>query len=104
MSWGSRFFYPVVPLLLLPAFIVPSHDPLRPKWARVVVFASFAMAFGGVIQRVRMGPPVWWLGDAALTGVALLLFVPLVALSLRIVRELRSSPHAGADADAEEAH
>jgi len=80
IAWGSRFLYPVVPLLLLPVFMVPEHAPLRAWWAWLLVAGSVPLQLHGVCQ--RSAAPVWWMAHPT-PAVAL---VPLVLLGLALWR------------------
>lgn len=86
MSWGNRFLYLAVPWLLLPAFVTPDHDPVRSRWARMLLVASGAVALAGILQRVRLGPPVWWIDDPVRMAVAVVLAGGLVAVAVRLRR------------------
>lgn len=85
IAWGSRFLFPVVPLLVLSAFI-GREDPLRPWWARAVVAASVVSGVAGVVQRARLGPPTWWIDDGTRTWVAIGMAAVLVALAVDLAR------------------
>lgn len=80
IAWGSRFLYPVVPLLLLPVFMVREHAPLRAWWVWLLVAGSVPLHLYGVWQRADQ--PIWWMAHAT-PSVAL---VPLGLLALVVWR------------------
>ena len=73
IAWGSRHLFPVVPFLLLPAFLSRDTDPLAPIWARLLVAGSVVLQIGGVAQRSRLATPLWWLHDPTPAGFAVAL-------------------------------
>ncbi len=88
IAWGGRHLYPIVPLLLLPAFMVRDHAPLRPIWAWVLVGASVPWQLYGVWQKESVQPVVWWLDEPRHAVAATLLAAALAFSIHRLVSSL----------------
>ncbi len=81
IAWGGRHVYPIVPLLLLPAFVVREHAPLRAWWAWLLVGASIPWQLYGVWQKEPTDAVFWWLAQPS-HGIAAAVLAACLAFAL----------------------